>query len=73
MAANKTDIIVYAHWPEAKVEQITGNHHTFFSKRFDRAGDERIHFASAMTMTGHFETEIRDQTPSYLELNTLGF
>jgi len=54
--------------PEARVEQVSGKYHTFFSKRFDRAGDQRIHFASAMTMTGHFETEIRDHTPSYLEL-----
>jgi serine/threonine-protein kinase HipA len=54
--------------PKARVEQVTGKYHTFFSNRFDRHGDERIHFASAMTMTGHFETEIRDQTPSYLEL-----
>jgi len=50
------------------VKQITGKYHTFFSKRFDRAGDDRIHFASAMTMTGHFETGIRDHIPSYLEL-----
>lgn len=54
--------------PEARVQQISGKYHTFFSKRFDRAGDERVHFASAMTMTGHFESGIRDQTPSYLEL-----
>ena len=54
--------------PEAKVERVSGRYQTFFTKRFDRDGDTRIHFASAMTMTGHFETEIRDQTPSYLEL-----
>lgn len=54
--------------PEARVEQITGKYHTFFSKRFDRVGAERIHFASAMTMSGHFEAGIRDYTPSYLEL-----
>lgn len=54
--------------PESRVELIAGKHHTFFSKRFDRIGDERIHFASAMTMTGHFETTIRDHPPSYLEL-----
>lgn len=53
---------------ETRVEHITGKHHTFFSKRFDRDGDKRIHFASAMTMTGHFEAEIRDYKPSYLEL-----
>ncbi|MEX1010873.1 MAG: HipA domain-containing protein [Balneolaceae bacterium] len=54
--------------PETKVEQLTGKDHTFFSKRFDRAGVDRIHFASAMTMAGHFESGIRDRTPSYLEL-----
>lgn len=54
--------------PEARVEQVTGRFNTFFTKRFDRNGANRIHFASAMTMTGHFEAEIRDQTPSYLEL-----
>lgn len=54
--------------PEARLDHITGKHHTFLSKRFDRNGEERIHFASAMTMTGHFESEIRDQRPSYLEL-----
>jgi len=54
--------------PKTRIEQVTGKYHTFFSKRFDRHGDERIHFASAMTMTGHFETGIRNQTPSYLEL-----
>ncbi|MCC5926964.1 MAG: HipA domain-containing protein [Bacteroidetes bacterium] len=54
--------------PEARVEQVAGKYHTFFSKRFDRSGKERIHFASAMTMTGHLETGIRDYTPSYLEL-----
>lgn len=54
--------------PEARVEHIAGKYHTFFSKRFDRNGDQRIHFASAMTMTGYTESEIRDHTPSYLEL-----
>lgn len=54
--------------PEARVENVAGRHHTLFSKRFDREGEERIHFASAMTMTGRFEAEIRDQIPSYLEM-----
>jgi serine/threonine-protein kinase HipA len=54
--------------PEARVEKVTGRHHTFLSKRFDRIENERVHFASAMTMTGHYESGIRDQSPSYLEL-----
>jgi serine/threonine-protein kinase HipA len=54
--------------PEARAEKVIGKYHTFFSKRFDRTDGERIHFASAMTMTGYFETGIRDHNPSYLEL-----
>lgn len=56
------------HVPEARMETVSGRHHTFLSKRFDRRKDKRIHFASAMTMTGHFESGIRDRSPSYLEL-----
>jgi len=53
---------------ESMVDKVAGNHHTFFSKRFDRVNGERIHFASAMTMTGNTEEKIRDQRASYLEL-----
>lgn len=53
---------------ESKVEKVMGNHHTFFTKRFDRLNQERIHFASAMTMTGNNEDTIRDNPASYLEL-----
>lgn len=53
---------------ESKIQKITGNYHTFFTKRFDREDGERIHFASAMTMTGNNEDTIRDHQVSYLEL-----
>ncbi len=53
---------------ESMVDKVAGNHHTFFTKRFDRINGERIHFASAMTMTGNTEETIRDQRASYLEL-----
>jgi serine/threonine-protein kinase HipA len=53
---------------ESRVELITGEYHTFFTKRFDRDRQERIHFASAMTMTGKNEELIRDETPSYLNI-----
>lgn len=53
---------------ESKVEKVIGPHHTFFTKRFDRLNDERIHFASAMTMTGNNENTIRENPSSYLEL-----
>lgn len=51
-----------------RMERISGKHHTFFTKRFDRKNGERIHFASAMTMTGNNEDTIRDQQASYLDI-----
>lgn len=53
---------------ESKVEKVSGNHHTFFTKRFDRQNGERVHFASAMTMTSNNEDTIRDNTASYLDM-----
>lgn len=37
--------------PEARLEQL-GKNEVFLVRRFDREGETRIHFASAMTMTG---------------------
>lgn len=51
-----------------KLEKIAGRYHTFFTKRFDRHEGERIHFASAMTMTGNSEDTIRDTPASYLDI-----
>lgn len=53
---------------ESNMQKIMGNFHTFLTKRFDRFQGERIHFASAMTMTGNNEDSIRDQAASYLDL-----
>lgn len=53
---------------ESKVERISGQYHTFLTKRFDRNSEQRIHFASAMTMTGNTEDSIKDTAPSYLEI-----
>jgi len=51
-----------------RIEKIAGKYHTFFTKRFDRENGERIHFASAMTMTGNNEDTIRDNPASYLDI-----
>ena len=53
---------------ESKTEKISGQHHTFLTKRFDRDDEKRVHFASAMTMTGNTEETIKDASPSYLEI-----
>ncbi|HTN38017.1 MAG TPA: HipA domain-containing protein [Arachidicoccus sp.] len=52
----------------SEIQKISGKYHTFFTKRFDRENGERIHFASAMTMTGNSEDTIRDNPASYLDL-----
>jgi len=53
---------------ESRIEKISGQYHTFLTKRFDRQNERRIHFASAMTMTGNTEDTIKNRTPSYLEI-----
>ncbi len=54
--------------PESKIEKVTGKHHTYFTKRFDRELHQRIHFASAMTMTGQNEDTIKENPASYLDM-----
>jgi serine/threonine-protein kinase HipA len=51
-----------------RIAKIIGKHDTFFTKRFDRENGGRIHFASAMTMTGNNEDTIRDNIASYLDI-----
>ncbi|MDP2687038.1 MAG: HipA domain-containing protein [Aequorivita sp.] len=51
-----------------RLEKIAGKYNTFFTKRFDRENGERIHFASAMTMTTNTEDTIRNKPASYLEI-----
>jgi len=38
--------------PDAKIQQFSSKQHTFLTKRFDRIQQQRIHFASAMTLLG---------------------
>ena len=53
---------------ECTIEKVSGNFHTFFTKRFDRIKQGRIHFSSAMTMTGNNEETIKNQPASYLDI-----
>ncbi|OGB25736.1 MAG: toxin HipA [Burkholderiales bacterium RIFCSPLOWO2_02_FULL_57_36] len=55
--------------PEARVDQFSSDHHTFLVRRFDRTDEgERLHFASAMTLTGHKDGDDESTGVSYLEL-----
>jgi serine/threonine-protein kinase HipA len=68
LLAYKLAIKAGINMTSCRMEKIAGNYHTFFTKRFDRENGERIHFASAMTMTGNNEDTIRDNTASYLDI-----
>lgn len=54
--------------PEAKLETFSKNGSTFLVKRFDRNGDKRIHFASAMTLLGKTDGASGSDGSSYLDL-----
>lgn len=55
--------------PMCKAEKFSSSHHTFLTKRFDRiSGNERVHFASAMTMLGYNDGDNAASGVSYLEL-----
>lgn len=66
--AYKLAIAAGIEMADCRLEKIASKYHTFFTRRFDRDKMERIHFASAMTMTGKSEELIRDETPSYMEI-----
>lgn len=55
---------------EANARRFTRDHHTFLTKRFDRAGEKRIHFASAITLLRLMDGEAASsaQQVSYLHL-----
>lgn len=58
--------------PEAEVRKIGAVHHTFLSRRFDRAGrDHRLHCASAMTLLERSDGHDANDGVSYLELAEL--
>ena len=51
--------------PDTKCRKLSKSGTTFFSKRFDRNGTRRVHYASAMTMIGAKDGE---DFHSYLEI-----
>lgn len=54
--------------PEAKLEKFSKTGSTFLVKRFDRDGEQRIHFSSAMTMLGKKDGAGSIDGSSYLEI-----
>lgn len=56
------------HVAEGYSRRLTRDHHSFLTRRFDRAGDHRIHFASAMTLLGETDGADAAGNISYLHL-----
>lgn len=55
--------------PASETRAFTAAGHTFMVRRFDRRPTgERIHFASAMTLTGHVDGDDASSGASYLEI-----
>lgn len=54
--------------PDSKVEKFSKLGSTFLVKRFDRNGDKRIHFASAMTLLGKTDGASAEDGSSYLDM-----
>lgn len=54
--------------PESLARKFASPHHTFLVKRFDRTSQGRLHFASAMTLTGHQDGDDASTGASYLEI-----
>ena len=54
--------------PTSLGRRFASGHHTFLVKRFDRTSEGRMHFASAMTLTGHVDGEDASTGVSYLEI-----
>lgn len=54
--------------PESKLEKFSKLGSTFLVKRFDRCGEKRIHFASAMTLLGRTDGASAEDGTSYLDM-----
>ena len=57
------------HVPESTARTFASDRHTFLVRRFDRSSrGDRIHFASAMTLTGRTDGDDASSGASYLEI-----
>lgn len=54
--------------PESKLEKFSKLGSTFLVKRFDREGQKRVHFASAMTLLGKTDGASAADGSSYLDM-----
>lgn len=67
MVVHELAIMCGLNVPEAHLQTFSQNGSTYLSKRFDREGKKRIHFASAMTLLGRTDGQGSDGA-SYLDI-----
>lgn len=68
MVAHDLAILCNLDVPEARLEHFSKLGSTFLVKRFDRQGDRRIHFSSAMTMLGKVDGASPEDGSGYLDI-----
>ncbi|MGE0090814.1 MAG: type II toxin-antitoxin system HipA family toxin [Bacteroidales bacterium] len=69
MVAYELAIKAGINMAKSMVQKFSSKNHTFITKRFDRTvNNERIHFASAMTMLGYTDGQDHSDGASYLEI-----
>lgn len=68
MTVHELAVMCGMNVPEAKSQKFSKLGTTFLVKRFDRNGNKRIHFSSAMTMLGKTDGANATDGSSYLEL-----
>lgn len=71
MVVHDLAIMCRLNVPEAKMENFSKTGSTFLTKRFDREGEQRIHFASAMTLLGKNDGANAADGSSYLDIASL--
>jgi len=68
MVVHELAVLCGLNVPEAKLESFSKTGNTFLTRRFDREGKQRIHFASAMTLLGKNDGAGAQDGSSYLDI-----
>lgn len=68
MVVHDLAVLCNLNVPEAKLENFSKTGSTFLVKRFDREGERRIHFASAMTLLGRTDGANAADGSGYLDI-----
>ena len=71
MVVHDLAVLCQFNVPEAKLENFSKIGSTFLTKRFDRVGNKRIHFVSAMTLLGKNDGANAADGSSYLDIASL--